>query len=398
MTHHPFLCAAAAAIVALGCGESDPEVPFARVSRETVVSTVQTNGKVEPLTAVSVRAEREGTATAIRVRNSQSVRKGELLVELEAAPDRAALAAAEARVSEVQALLDLFARGGGPADRVAIDNDLISERIELEAARKEAAILERLVAKQAAPRVELDGALARVRRSEERLAALGRKRDALVSEADRRSAEARLAAARAEVDQARRRIELARIRSPIDGIVYGVVIRPGAYLRPGDMVAEVGRLDRLRTLIYVDEPELGRVGTGMPVRITWDARPGREWQGTVEQTPAEVVALGTRQVGEVTGVIGNPGLDLLPGANINAEIHAGASENALTIPKEALRRQSGEVGVYVLNGNQVHWRPVAVGLSSVTRVEIVSGLAEDDAVALVASELSDGMTVRPRFP
>lgn len=385
-------------MLAFGCGESPPEVSFARVSRETVVSTVPTNGKAEPLTAVSVRAEREGTVAVVRVENGQPVKKGAVLVELDAAPDRAALAAAEARVSEAQALRDVLRGGGGPAERVAIENDLNSEKIELEAARKEAAALERLVAKQAAPRVELDGALVRIRRSEERLAALGRKRDALVSEADRRSAEARLAAARAEVDEARRRIELARIRSPIEGTVYSISVRPGAYLRPGDMVAEVGRLDRLRTVIYVDEPELGRLGIGMPVRITWDARPGREWQGMVERTPTEVVALGTRQVGEATGIIENPGLDLLPGANINAEIRAGASENALTIPKEALRRQSGEAGVYVLNGNQVHWRPVAVGLSSVTRVEIVSGLAENDAVALAASELTDGMTVKPRFP
>ena len=85
--------------------------------------------------------------------------------------------------------------------------------------------------------------------------------------------------------------------------------------------------------------------------ITWDAMPGRKWKGSVDKTPTQIVALGTRQVGEVYCVIDNPDLDLLPGTNVNVDITAEESAGALTIPKEAVRRELGQAGVFALGGN-----------------------------------------------
>ena len=56
--------------------------------------------------------------------------------------------------------------------------------------------------------------------------------------------------------------------------------------------------------------------------ITWDALPGHQWKGEVDKLPTQIVPLGTRQVGEVGCVIENPDRDLLPNANINADIQA----------------------------------------------------------------------------
>ena len=41
--------------------------------------------------------------------------------------------------------------------------------------------------------------------------------------------------------------------------MYQFDLKPGAYLNAGDMVATIGRLDRVRVKVYVDEPDLGRV-------------------------------------------------------------------------------------------------------------------------------------------
>jgi HlyD family secretion protein len=156
----------------------------------------------------------------------------------------------------------------------------------------------------------------------------------------------------------------------------------------------VGRTEKVRVRVYVDEPELGRVAAGMPVKITWDALPGRSWKGTVERMPDQIAALGTRQVGEVVCVIDNPDGELLPGANVNAEIRSRVAENALTIPREALRRQSNVPGVLLLQGDKVVWRKVTLGVSAVTRVQVLEGLAEGDSV-LLPSELTldDGAPV-----
>jgi hypothetical protein len=177
------------------------------------------------------------------------------------------------------------------------------------------------------------------------------------------------------------------------------VVRTGAYLNPGDEVASVGRMDKVRVSVHVDEPELGRVAQGMPVLITWDALPGRQWKGAVEKLPTEIIAVGPRQVGEVVCVIDNPGAELLPGTNINAEIRSRVVESALTIPKEALRREGNEFGVFLLRGDQVAWRKLELGVSSITRTQVLEGLTDGDAIALPTDRpLRNGSAVRPFFP
>jgi HlyD family secretion protein len=134
----------------------------------------------------------------------------------------------------------------------------------------------------------------------------------------------------------------------------------------------------------------------MPVTITWDALPGRIWQGVVERIATQIVRLESRQVGEVVSVIENPGRDLAPGANINVAIRSRVAENAVALPKECMRREGGVAGVYVLNGDRVSWRPLKTGVSSVARVQVLEGLKAGDLVALPTDKpLADGDEVRP---
>jgi RND family efflux transporter MFP subunit len=220
-----------------------------------------------------------------------------------------------------------------------------------------------------------------------------------VAASDRSLADARVREAEAALKLARERVEISLVRAPLGGVVYQFDLKRGDYLNPGDLVALIGRVERVRVKVFVDEPELGRVARGMPVVITWDARPGEQWEGEVEETPAQIIALGSRQVGEVVCLIDNPGAKLLPGTNINAEIRSQVVENALTIPKECLRRENGQTGVYRLEGGRAVWRAVTPGASSITRIQIREGLAAGDAAALPGERLlTSGMAVRARFP
>jgi HlyD family secretion protein len=184
------------------------------------------------------------------------------------------------------------------------------------------------------------------------------------------------------------------VRAPIGGTVYQFDLKPGAYLNPSDIVASIGHLEMVHVKVFVDEPDLGRVKKGLPVTITWDAMPKREWTGTVDQVPTQVVAQGTRQVGEVVCVIGNPNLELLPGTNVTARIRAESVESAITIPKEAVFRENGVFGVYLLAADHLHWKAITQGVTSVTRTE-VHELKEGDTVALRSDRAyQDGMVVR----
>ncbi len=65
---------------------------------------------------------------------------------------------------------------------------------------------------------------------------------------------------------------------------------------------------------YVDEPDIGRLVPGEPIEITWDALPGRVWDGTVSNVPSTLKMHGTRNVGETTAIVDNKDRNLLPGS------------------------------------------------------------------------------------
>lgn len=374
------------------------EVPFAQARRETLVSTLPTNGRVEPIEWSAARADTAGLVEKVAVREGGTVAAGDLLTRLTDTGLTAEIRAAEARIAQARAELAVLEAGGRGTERAEIENELSRARLDLETARRDHAALARLAGKDAATRADVAAAEDRIRQIELQIQALERRRAALVGKSDIQAARARVREAEATLAGARERLAQTVIRAPLGGVVYGLAARPGAYLNPGDLVANVGRIERVRVRVYVDEPELGRVEVGQPVTITWDALPGRQWQGAVEREPTEIQALGTRQVGEVWCTIDNPGRELLPGTNVNAEIRTTVVQNAITIPREALRREAEGPGVFVLRDGVLEWRRVTTGAASATRVQIAEGLTEGQAVALpTETQLRAGMPVRPVY-
>lgn len=383
--------------------DEPPETSFARVVREEISSAVPTNGKIEPVEWAEARAERSGTVQGILIERGAHVAKGAALAELDSSEARAELVAAQSRVSQVRAELETLDKGGRAADFNTINGEVERQRLELASARREHDTLQRLQSKQAATANEVTQARERIDRAQAQIRNLEQRRGVLTAPQDRTAAEARLRDAESAAALAEERIRKSVIRAPIAGTAYQFDLKPGAYLNAGDIVATIGELGRVRVKVFVDEPDLGRVAVGKPVLLTWDAVPGRKWTGTVDRRPMQIVALGTRQVGEVLCVIANPGEELLPGTNVNAEIIAEQVSGVLTIPKEAVRREQGQAGVFVLHTSgqrprTVAWKTITLGVSSTTRAQ-VDGLKEGDAVALPSDKpLKDGMAVTPRFP
>jgi HlyD family secretion protein len=394
-----FLLIAGAVVWAIVSGNKPAEVPFAKVQRETLVSTLTTNGKVEPLEWRTIRSEIAGSIERIAFKEGDKVKAGSVAATVRLIGSDGTLAEAQSRRDVAAAELERLSQGGRSSEIAEIDSALSRARLNRQTAQKDVESLRRLVEKNAATPSELDTAERRVRELDLEVENLGRKRASLVSDPDRAAAQARLREAEAAINAARSRLALTRLISPIAGTVYNVAARPGAYVNAGDPIASVGRLDQLRVRVYVDEPELGRVAAGQPVQIVWDAMPGETWKGSVERLPTEIVALGTRQVGEVICTIENSKGRLIPGTNVNAEIRTNVVQSALTIPKEAIRTEAGQSGVFQLKQDAVEWRKIIIGASSTTRSQVVSGLAEDDAVALASDQpLKSGQRVTPVFP
>ena len=368
---------------------------FVRIGRRKIVESMTTNGKIEPVDWAAARTEAAGPVERLFVQKGQMVAAGAPLVWMDAKETRAALESAEARVAQVRSELDTLSRGERAADLAALDGQLSAARQESVAARKDLDVLQGLAAKNAATAYEVTQARDRADRAAVQISSLEQRRGSFVTAADKSGAEARLRDAQSAVTLARQQLALATVMSPMAGIVYQFDLRKGAFLARGDLVALVGRLERVRALIYVDEPELGRVEPGRAVTITWEAKAGRDWKGVVEKMPTQVAPLGNRQVGEVHCRIENPDSDLLPGANITASIRVASVDDGVALPKIALRRENGESGVYLLQGDKIVWRAIKTGIASATDTQVVSGLAAGDWVALPPKDrtLTAGMVV-----
>lgn len=375
-----------------------PTVLFAKTSRQTLSNVLSTNGKVEPVDYIDVRVQSPGLVKRVLVHNGDTVRKDQILAELSEPGLQQELDAAVAREAQARADLQTLQAGGRASDTAEIEGSINRLKVERDAAQHNLDALQRLVAKQAATPYEVEQAKQSIHNYDVQIESLRQRRAALVGKGDLGSAQARLQEAEANVELAKTRIADDAIRSPMGGTIYDLPARAGSFLNAGDPVASVGKLNPVRVRVYVDEPELGRIAPGEHVRITWDALPGKDWMGVVEKRPTEVVPLGTRQVGEVLCTVDNPMRELVPGTNVNAFILTQVVENALTIPKAAVRRDGG-IGVFVLQpGNTVKWQPVETGASDALHVEVVSGLKDGDAVSEATDvNLQNGEKVNPVF-
>jgi len=384
----------------LGRGGSAPVIHFATAKPRTIESTVSTNGKVEPAEWAAARAETAGVVQSISVQRGQTVRAGQPLVILDTTAAQSALADALARQQEAQAESTTLGQGGKAAALANVNNSIKTAQVALQVAQRNYDSMQRLAGQQAATKLQVQDAKDAVERAKLQLATLEDQRRTLVTATDKAVAQAKLHDAQSAVSLAQHRLALGEVTAPIAGTIYQFDLKVGAYLQPGDLVALVGNLDQVKVIVYVDEPDLGRVALGMPVQITWDARPGLTWWGSVNKLPTEVIALGTRTVGEVTTIVQNPNRDLLPGVTVNATIVSKVVKNALSIPKAALRIARGANGVYKLKGATIEWIPVTAGVSDINNVQILSGLepgaeVADRVVEPSDAELKNGMRVRP---
>jgi HlyD family secretion protein len=382
--------------------QADAEVHFAKVVQTRIESTISTNGKVDPYDWAAARAESPGVVRAISVQRGATVQAGQTLVTLDTTAAEAELAAAEARSQEARAELDVLEKGGRASQLSNLTSSSAAAEAAIAVAQRNYDSLQRLQRSQAATALQVQEAKDALDRARQQLAAVQAQRQTLVTSGDKAVAQARLRDAQAAVASARHKLSLAVIRSPAAGTVYQFDLKLGAYLQAGDLVALVGNLDRMKVTVYVDEPDLGRLSQHLPVEITWDARPGQKWTGMVDKLPTQVVALGTRTVGEVTTAIDNPQHDLLPGVSVDAKIRTSVAGDALTIPKAALRTLRGTAGVFRLSNKTLVWTPVKTGISDVNNVQVVSGLHKGDEVADRVvnpsdAELLDGMKVKPNL-
>jgi HlyD family secretion protein len=373
-------------------------------SRENIVSSISSNGKVEPISPNIVRAQLDTFVEKVAASEGQQVRKGQLLLELNVKDAAASLAQARARLLKAQ---DDFraANSGGRTDEAArVTGDLAKAIAERDRLQRNHDALLRLVAQQAATKDELAANELELTKAEAEVTRLAAAKNEFNRSVHLDSARGSLQVqqAQSEVAALEEKVRDGRITAPNDGTLYSLPVRQGDFVKAGDLLAEMADLHKVRVRAFVDEPEIGALRPHQPVRITWDALPDRVWQGETEIIPKQVVTRGTRSVGELLCSVNNDKLELLPNVNVSVRINSQERSNVLVIPRGTVASENGKRFVYVVKNtglagrNKVlEKREIQLGIADSVHYEVLSGLDAKDLVALPGDvELHDGMRVK----
>jgi len=365
--------------------------------RETISNTISTNGKIEPLENFEAHAPVATTVRKLYVHEGDWVKKGQLLLQLEDADMRAQAARAVAQLRSAQADLTAVHTGGTHEEVLTNQAELVKARTERDAAQRNLAAMQNLLRRGAAAPAEVEEAENRMKRAQAQVHLLEQKQQGRYSRPEVSRAQAQAAEGSATYAAAATLLRDANVRAERDGMVYSLPVREGQYVNPGDLLVQVANLSTVQLRAFVDEPEIGRLAKGQKVTVTWDALPGRSWEGTLTRVPTTVTLRGTRTVGELTCEVANPEMKLLPNVNVSVLVITARHENALTIPREAVRDEGGKRYVFEIVDGELKRREVETSVSNLTRIEVTRGLKEQAQVALGSESvenLREGMPVR----
>lgn len=358
MNRYALLALTAAAVVLGACSKSDDAVPAAAGTRPTLITATQAEarlvqrvehsiGQVESKSAPRVAAEVDGRIVAIAVEVGQHVRQGDVLARLDDKDFRLNHDAAQAEVRRLQALLTSQDR---QVERLRdmVKNNFTTESVLEEAAAQLEALREQL-----------------------------------------KAAQARLAAAQ-------RNLERAVVRAPVSGQVERRSVDVGDYVKAGTPVFQLASRDLLRVQIPFPESIASQLRSGLAVELVSPTAPDTVIKSQVTEI-LPMIGSSSRAV-NLTTEINNPG-DWQPGSSVNAYLILEEYPAAVTVPETSVvRRPAGEV-VYVIRDGRAEQRVVTTGIRRLGYVQILSGLAAAETVAVDgAAYLTDKTPVTVQEP
>ena len=358
-------------------------VHAAQAARAPLVSTISTNGRVEPEVNFEVHSPIATTVTSVYVQTGDVVPAGKLLMTLDDVEARARVASAQSGVKSAQAALEAANHNGTQQVRQMASADVARARQERDQARRGLEALTKLNSTGAASAGEVAAARQRLDVAEGSLRASEEGAHNRYSSAEIERAKAALAEAEANLAAARQVLAQTSVRAPAAGTIYSLNTGRTEYVEAGKLLLQLANLHHERVLAYFDEPEIGKLAVGQKIQIKWDgdSQPDRVWNGHIERTPVTVITIGTRNVGEVQVKIDDPDGGLLPETNVTVKVTTHNEANALTVPREALHSEGGKPFVYKIVSDGLVRTAVTTGTINLTQAAILSGLAEGDWVA-----------------
>jgi membrane fusion protein, multidrug efflux system len=295
-----------------GAGFKMPPTPVetALVEQKVVSDRFEAVGSIEASEAITVVSEIDGVVTRLPFQEGTAVRRGGLIAQLDDAQLRA-------EVNRTEALRD---QSQGTYNRV-----------------------KSVVDQGAGAPQDLDDAAAALK------------------------------VAQANLDLAKSRLSKTRIVAPFAGALGARRVSPGAFIRAGQPITDLAKLDELRVNFSAPERYLGLLHRGAEVAIATTAYPGYALRGRIDVVDP-VLDPGTRSA-RIVARLRNPGGKFRPGMSANVAAVLSQRQNALTIPSEAVFAEGDQSYVYVVGKDSTVTRSaLTLGTRLPDAVEVVKGL------------------------
>ena len=363
------------------------EPPMVQVQRHTLEELAEEIGEIVTDDHRQVVAHLSGRIGQLNVKPGDQVLAGDLLVEIDNSDWRTSVAQTEAQLSAARSTYQQAMDSARRQQQQAQSSLDVAGR-QLDEVREQLQRTQTLHEAGAASQQELDlvqleedMAAAAVEQAELALAAAG---DAL-SAASRGSFEANIRQLESQREHLMNQRDSYLVTAPVNGTILHRHIEPGAFVQPGQMLMEIGDLNKLYVKADLLAREMAGVQEGMPVRIIHRDLGTDAVQGHIRKVYptafSKVSELGIEQR-RVQIEIEVNGIDPLwrPGYEVDVEVIKDTRENTLTVPERAVFWTEGKEHVFVWHNGEAVLREITTGLTAQNRIEILSGIEEGEYV------------------
>ncbi|MEJ7708505.1 MAG: efflux RND transporter periplasmic adaptor subunit [Pyrinomonadaceae bacterium] len=353
------------------------KVRVARVAETPIGRTISATGTLAAFDQATLSLKVPGRIKLITVDLGSSVRRGELVAQVEQQDYQIRLQQAEASLAQALARLGLALGGGDDAidpERTGTVRQARAVLNEAEATRQRASTL---VKQGVIARAEYDSADAAFKVAE------GRYQDAVEEVRNRQGV---LSQRRSEVALARQQLADTSVYASFDGAVEEKLASVGEFLAASAPVVRVVKINPLRLRAEIAERDASSVRKGQQVKVTVDGEAGA-YVGRIMRLSPTITEQNRILIAEAE--VANDG-QLRPGSFARAEIVTSDNEMAVTVPTSAIVTFAGiDKVILVQNGKAVE-KTVATGRRAADWTEVLAGVSVGEAGRLRAGHTPIG--------
>ncbi len=378
-----------------------------KVEKGSIFQAVSSTGRVVSNLDVDIKCRASGQVVTLPFDISQSVKKDDLLLQLDPADQQRVVQQSEVSLAISQAKLAQAKQNLVVAEQSVVtardraNSALTSAQVrardaQTKADRRKQLIDQKLGSQEEYDAAEMDAAQAAADMTSISVQLEEIKTQELALEVKRQDvklAEASVKSDQIALDNSKQQLSYTTVTAPMDGVVsalntqIGTIISSGiTNVNGGTTIMTLSDMSRVFVLAAVDESDIGKVKLDQAVNVTVDSYSGRRFRGKV----VRIATKGVNVTNVVTFEVKIEVLDeskrlLKPEMTANVQIISAEREDVLTVPAQAVTRRQGVVYATVVSPDgKTEEKAVKLGLNDGDRWELLEGLQEGDVVQLKA--------------